>query len=278
MTGNATPTFVLVRPQMGENVGAAARAMWNFGLDRMTVVEPRDGWPNSRAVALASGAGRVLDAARVDPSTADAVGAAHWVLATTARERDLTKPLYDPETAMAEARDRIAQGQRVAVLFGPERAGLGNEDVAAAHAIVSVPSNPAFPSLNLAQCVLLMGYEWRRAAGGTGGVAVEMAGTDWATEAERAALVDHWEERLDAAGFFFPPARAPAMRRALRNLWSRMPLTSADIGTLHGAMRQMARWAAQGGAPSEDGPAARDGSGRDGGADEAAKDRGGPSR
>jgi tRNA/rRNA methyltransferase len=106
-----------------------------------------------------------------------------------------------------------------------------------------VPSNPAFPSLNLAQCVLLLAYEWRRAAGRADGVEIVMAGTDWATEAERAALAGHWEERLDRAGFFFPPARAAAMRRSMRNFWSRMPLTTADIGLLHGVMRQMSRWA-----------------------------------
>jgi tRNA/rRNA methyltransferase len=243
----AAPLFVLVRPQMGENIGAAARGMWNFGLDRMAAVAPRDGWPNPRAVALASGAGRVLDGARIVAGTGEAVADCHWVLATTARDRDLTKPVYDPEPAMAEARARIARGERVAVLFGPERTGLENDDVARAHAIVSVPSNPAFPSLNLAQCVLLMAYEWRRAAGVAGGVRVALAGTDWATEAERAALAEHWEGALDEAGFFFPPARAPTMRLALRNLWSRMPLTSADIGTLHGVMRQMARRARRGG-------------------------------
>ncbi|UWQ20586.1 RNA methyltransferase [Jannaschia sp. W003] len=249
-----TPDFVLVRPQMGENVGAAARAMLNFGLERMRVVAPRDGWPNERAVALASGAGRVLDAAVVSDTTADAVAGAHWVLATTARDRDLTKPVYDPEAAMREAARRIAEGQRVAVLFGPERTGLENDDVALANAIVSVPTNPAFPSLNLAQCVLLMGYEWRRTRG-VAAPAVEMAGTEWASAAEMAALGDHFEERLDEAGFFFPAGKAPAMKRNLRNLWSRMPLTRADVQTFHGMMRQMVRWAGRDAAPRDAGDA-----------------------
>ena len=240
-----TPAFVLVRPQMGENIGAAARAMLNFGLEHMRVVAPRDGWPNERAVALASGAGRLLDAAMVCETTEAAVADAQWVVATTARDRDLTKPVYDPEAAMAETARRLAEGQRVAVLFGPERTGLENDDVARANAIVSVPTNPDFPSLNLAQCVLLMGYEWRRTAG-VAAPATALAGTEWANAAEMAALGDHYETQLDRAGFFFPEAKAPAMKRHLRNLWSRLPLTRADVQTFHGMMRQMVRWKERG--------------------------------
>ncbi|CUH40881.1 putative tRNA/rRNA methyltransferase [Jannaschia seosinensis] len=240
------PDFVLVRPQMGENIGAAARAMLNFGLDRMSVVAPRDGWPNERAVAMASGAGRVLDGARLSATTAEAVADCAMVFATTARDRDLTKPVYSPEAAMIEARDRIARGERVAILFGPERTGLENDDVARANAIVSVPTNPDFPSLNLAQCVLLMGYEWRRAIAAPAAQTMEMAGTDFANHAELEALAAHYEERLDTAGFFFPEGKAPAMKRHLRNLWSRMPLTRADVQTFHGMMRQMVRWKERG--------------------------------
>jgi tRNA/rRNA methyltransferase len=241
------PAFVLVRPQMGENIGAAARGMWNFGLDALRVVAPRDGWPNSRAVAMASGAGRLLDEARLFDTTGAAVADATWVLATTARDRDLTKPLYTPEEAMREAMARIAQGGRVAVLFGPERAGLENDDIARANAIVSVPVNPAFPSLNLAQCVLLMGYEWRRATAPAEGRRMEWAGSEPATALEVERLGQHYEERLDEAGFFFPPAKAAGMKLTLRNLWSRMPLTRADVQTLHGVMRQMVRWKERGG-------------------------------
>jgi tRNA/rRNA methyltransferase len=240
------PAFVLVRPQLGENIGAAARAMLNFGLERLRVVGPRDGWPNARAVALASGAGRLLDGAMVTGTTPEAVADCAWVLATTARDRDLTKPVYTPEAAMAEALDRGRAGQRVAVLFGPERTGLENDDVARANAIVSVPTNPEFPSLNLAQCVAVMGYEWRRLATAAGGAHVAMAGTDWATQAEMDALADHYEARLEAAGFFFPEPKAPSMKRSLRNLWSRMPLTRADVAVLHGMMRQMVRWKERG--------------------------------
>ncbi|MEM9796456.1 MAG: RNA methyltransferase [Pseudomonadota bacterium] len=245
-TTETRPAFVLVRPQMGENIGAAARAMWNFGLEHMRVVAPRDGWPQERAVALASGAGRLLDGAMLTGTTAEAVGDCAFVFATTARDRDLTKPVFSPEAAMVEAARRGAAGQRVAVLFGPERAGLENDDIARANAIVSVPTNPDFPSLNLAQCVLLMGYEWRRASSVVEGRVDEMAGTDWANHAEMNALVDHYEARLGEAGFFFPEAKAPAMKRTLRNLWSRMPLTRADVQVFHGMMRQMVRWKERG--------------------------------
>ena len=236
------PSFVLVRPQMGENVGAAARAMLNFGLTHMRVVAPRDGWPSERAVAVASGAGRVLDDAMVVAATPQAVADATFVLATTARDRDMTKPVYDPAAAMAEIARRAGVGERCAVLFGPERTGLENDDVARANGIVAVPTNPGFPSLNLAQCVAVMAYEWRRASAPVVGTATRMAGQDWANAAEMAALADHYEARLEEAGFFFPPAKAPAMRLSLRNLWSRMPLTRADAQVFHGMMRQLVRW------------------------------------
>ena len=237
-----TPAFVLVRPQMGENIGAAARAMWNFGLDRMRIVAPRDGWPNPAAVAMASGAGRLLDEAQLCADLPEALADADFVLATTARDRDLTKPVYAPEAAMAEAAARIAAGQRVAVLFGPERAGLENEDIARANAIVSVPVNPAFASLNLAQCVLLMGYEWMRQTGEVIPRAEGLAGSDWASAGEVEHLARHYEERMEEAGFFFPEHKVASMKLNLRNMWSRMPLTRADVQMLHGMMRQMVRW------------------------------------
>ncbi|TCM78361.1 RNA methyltransferase [Rhodovulum steppense] len=235
------PVFVLVRPQMGENIGAAARAMWNFGLTGMRMVDPRDGWPNPRAVALASGAGRLLDHAGVFADTAEALADCDYVYATTSRARGLTKPVVTPERAMAEARGMIAQGRRVAVLFGPERAGLENEDIARANAIVEVPANPEFPSLNLAQCVLLTAYEWRREGPGIVAERLEMAGAAPATGLEVEKLAEHFEERLEAAGFFFPETKAANMKLNLRNMWSRMPLTRADVQTLHGMLRQLMR-------------------------------------
>lgn len=240
------PTFVLVRPQMGENIGAAARAMWNFGLDRMSIVAPRDGWPSTKAVAMASGAGRLLDEAQLCETTSDAVTEAHFVFATTARSRDLTKEVYSPEAAMKEAARRIAAGERISVLFGPERAGLENDDIAKANAIISVPVNPDFPSLNLAQCVLLTAYEWRRATGEVTGVETAFSGTELATGIEIEKLSQHYEDRLGTAGYFFPPEKSEGMKIVLRNLWSRMPLTRADVQMLHGILRQMVRWKERG--------------------------------
>lgn len=240
------PAFVLVRPQMGENIGGAARAMWNFGLDRMRLVAPRDGWPNQKAVAMASGAGRLLDEAGLFEDTAAALEDCHFVFATTARNRDLTKPVVSPERAMEMAREKIAAGEKVAVLFGPERAGLENDDIARANAIISVPVNPDFASLNLAQCVLLTAYEWRRQAGEVQPERVELAGADWASHIEIEKLAEHYEERLEQAGFFFPAIKADSMRLNLRNLWSRMRLTRSDVQMLHGVMRQMVRWKERG--------------------------------
>ena len=236
------PSVVLVRPQMGENIGAAARGMWNFGLDRMRVVAPRDGWPSQKAVAMASGAGRLLDEAGHFDRVEDALSDAHFVLATTARPRGLTKPILSPEEAMRQVAERIARGENVSIMFGPERSGLENDDIAQANAIISVPVNPDFPSLNLAQCVLLLGYEWRRATQTIQGKTMEMAKTEWADTGEIEKLSEHFEVTLDQAGFFFPETKAEGMKTNLRNLWSRMPLTRSDVQIFHGMMRQMVRW------------------------------------
>ena len=240
------PSFVLIRPQMGENIGGAARAMWNFGLDRMRLVSPRDGWPNQKAVAMASGAGRLLDEAGLYEDTPAALADCTYVFATTARSRGLTKPVVTPERAMEIAREKIAGGEKVAVLFGPERAGLENDDIARANAIINVPVNPEFASLNLAQCVLLTAYEWRRQAVEVAPERVELAGAEWASQIEIEKLSEHYEQRLDEAGFFFPEIKAEGMKLNLRNLWSRMPLTRSDVQMLHGVLRQMVRWKERG--------------------------------
>ena len=234
------PVFILVRPQMGENIGAAARAMLNFGLERLRIVEPRDGWPNPKAVAMASGAGRVLDFAGVFGSVQDALADCDYVFATTARGRELTKPVVTPERAMMMAREMAAAGKRVGVLFGPERAGLENEDVAQAQAIVTVPVNPEFFSLNLAQCVLLLGYEWGRQGSSVPPEVMAMGRTEFANGEEVVRLGDHFEERLEAAGFFYPEGKVAGMKLALRNMWSRLGLTRAEVQTFHGMLRQIA--------------------------------------
>ncbi|MFZ1725175.1 MAG: RNA methyltransferase [Albidovulum sp.] len=236
------PSFVLVRPQMGENIGASARAMLNFGLDRMRIVAPRDGWPNPRAVAMASGAaGQVLDHAGVFQTVPDAVADCAYVFATTARSRELIKPVMTPERAMAHARDLIDGGQRVAVLFGPERAGLENDDVARAHAVISVPVNPDFASLNLAQAVLLCAYEWCRQGTQQPPEVMGLGRSEFAPAIEIEKLGDHYEKSLDDIGFFFPATKADSMKLNLRNLWTRTALTRADVQMFHGILRKLVR-------------------------------------
>ena len=238
MSDTILPSVILVRPQMGENIGAAARAMLNFGLDRMAVVAPRDGWPSGPAVAMASGAGRVLDGARLFPSIDAAVGDHHYVYATTARLRGITKPVLTPEAAMADAALRVARGEKVGILFGPERAGLENEDLLSAQALITVPVNPDFPSLNLAQCVLLVAYEWARA---TGREPPRDDAPRPATREEVSHLLARLDARLDEAGFFFPADKADAMRLNLENLFYRLDLREPDIRILHGVVKILGR-------------------------------------
>ena len=234
------PVFILVRPQMGENIGAAARAMLNFGLDRMRIVAPRDGWPNPKANAMASGAGRVLDGAGLFPDVARSIADCDFVFATTARSRELVKPVVTPERAMEMARELGASGKRVGVLFGPERAGLENEDVVQANAIVTVPVNPDFASLNLGQSALLLAYEWGRQKSEVPPEVMGLGRTEFASREEVERLGDHFEERLEAAGFFFPPTKAEGMKQNLRNMWGRLGLTRAEVQTFHGMMKQIA--------------------------------------
>ena len=235
-----SPAIILVRPQMGENIGGAARAMLNFSLDRMRIVDPRDGWPNPKANAMASGAGRVLGHAGIFPDVASAVADCDYVFATTARSRELVKEIYTPEEAMRLARALGAEGKKVGILFGPERAGLENADVIHANAIITVPVNPEFFSLNLAQAVLLVAYEFGRLGAEAAPVTMEFARTELASREDVQRLGDHYEERLEAAGFFFPETKAEGMRQNLRNMWSRLGLTRAEVQTFHGILRQIA--------------------------------------
>jgi tRNA/rRNA methyltransferase len=251
----ADPAFVLVAPQMGENIGAAARAMWNFGLDGLRLVAPRDGWPNPKAEAMASGAAHLLEHARVVATTAEACADLTYVFATTARDRALTKLVLTPEQAMAEARAMAAAGERVGILFGPERSGLESADIVRSNAVVSVPVNPAFGSLNLGQCVLLMAYEWRRAVGGFAAVDYRLAGGRRATAGEVDRFVAQLVDRLDSVGFFFPDTKRASMIANLDNLFRRAPLTDADVRTLHGVVRALAEKHPRGAtAEADDGP------------------------
>ena len=236
----SAPTFILVEPQMGENIGAAARAMWNFGLDRMRIVNPRDGWPNERAEAMATGATHVLSDASLHETTREATADLSWVYATTARPRDLTKRVLTPEAAAHEMRERIAAGDKVGVLFGRERSGLENEDIERSSAVITVPVNPAFGSLNLAQCSLLIGYEWLKVADKTPPEDLDPGRDGFAVKADVDCLIDFMETELSESGFFFPEDKKASMLATLRNLYHRMPLTAADLRMLWGTTRSLA--------------------------------------
>ena len=231
--------IMLVNPQLGENIGAAARIMLNFGLEDLRLVEPRDGWPNPAAAAMASGAGRVLDNAMVTADLRSSLPGIQYVFATTARRRDLNKPVTDAAAAMAEARLRTERGQRVGVIFGPERAGLENRDLAFANAVIEVPVNPQFRSINLAQCVALVCYEWMRS--GAGRSKETHSGRMPADAAVKARFVELLVDDLEQAGYFWPPENSVGMQLNLRNLFMRMDLTAAEIRTLHGVRRSLVR-------------------------------------
>jgi len=239
--------FILVEPQMGENIGAAARAMLNFGITGLRLVAPRDGWPNPAAKAMAAGASAVIDGARVFETLAEAVADCTRVLATTARARELRLPVTTPRAAAADMMLQLRQneGARCAVLFGGERSGLTSDQVAMADAILTIPVNPAFASLNLAQAVLVMAYEWGQAIAATdGGIdtfASPLAAEPPAPRAEFTRLMVHLETELEAAGFFHPPEKKPLMIRNLTAALTRAGLTRIEVQTLRGVIKALAR-------------------------------------
>lgn len=235
----AQPAIILVRPQLGENIGKAARAMLNFGLEDMRLVAPRDGWPNPAAGPSASGADHVLDQARVFETLQEAVEDCNIVLATTRRPRGTLKEVVTPEHGAAQARQLDAKGERIGILFGPERSGLDNEDIAASDAILSVPLNEEFGSLNLAQAVVLFSYEWFKAADTTAAHRLERDYSGQATKKDIQGLMDHLEDALDAREYFYPEERAPVMRRTLRNLIQRAGFTVQETQTLRGVIKKL---------------------------------------
>jgi tRNA/rRNA methyltransferase len=236
-TPPAGPVIILVQPQLAENIGMTARAMANFGLSELRLVSPKNGWPKKGVREAASGATHILDAATIHATLAEAIADLHYVLATTARERGQMKRVLAPDAAMQDVVAR--EGQRVGILFGRERAGLDNDEVSLADAIVTFPVDPRFSSLNLAQGVLLMGYEWRRAAGlsvlpFTG----EMLSPP-ATREAMASLVASLEDQLAAAGFY-PPEKREIIARNMRDMLHRMAMTEQDVRTMRGALRALA--------------------------------------
>ncbi len=235
------PVIVLVGPQLGENIGAAARAMLNCGLVELRLVAPRDGWPNERAQAMATGASReIVDGAAVFETTAEAVADLHRVYATTARRRDLLKPAIGPRELATEIGDCAAQGLRSGVLFGPERAGLDNDDVALASHVVHIPLNPGYASLNLAQAVLLVAHAWFEAeAGGAVATAGRKSTTPLATAAQLVNLFEHLEQELDASGFLRVTEKRGIMVRNLRSILHRAELREHEVRALHGVVSSL---------------------------------------
>lgn len=225
------PVFVLVRPQLGENIGKAARAMLNFGLTEMRLVAPRDGWPNPSAGPAASGADIILEQAQVFDSVAEAVADCAHIYATTVRKRGLVKPVVTPEVAAQEI--HAAQG-RTAILFGPERSGLETDDVAIARKILTVPINPEFGSLNLAQAVILVAYEWSKHLALESPPLVELDPP--APQEELDGLIGHLERLLEPVGYFFPPDREPASRRTLRSVLTKPAWNANEVRTLRGVL------------------------------------------
>ncbi len=233
------PVIVLVEPQLGENIGAAARAMANFGLATLRLVRPRQKWPNDKAHVMAAGADRILDRAVLYDSLEAAIADCNFVLATTARAHDQAKPVIGPEEAAAEAAEHVSAGSTVAFLFGRERHGLENDEVGLADRIVTLPVNPAFASLNLAQAVVIVAYEWFKRTGG----GLPFSTREKSAPAPKQQLLAFYaalERELEKVEFFRPADKRETMQINLRNIFARMAPTRQDIQTLHGVVMAIA--------------------------------------
>ena len=225
------PVFILVRPQLGENIGKAARAMLNFGLTELRLVAPRDGWPNPSAGPAASGADSVLADAQVYDSVANVTADCEHVYATTVRKRGVIKPVLTPEAAAAEMQSVPG---RSAILFGPERTGLESDDVAIARTIITVPINPKFGSLNLAQAVMVVAYEWSKSQNLAQPPKVDDEPP--APQAELDGLIGQLDAMLDYAGFYFPPDKVPTVMRNIRSILTKPGWNAQEVRTLRGVL------------------------------------------
>ncbi len=239
VAGAAGPAIILVRPQLGENIGASARAMLNCGLVDLRIVNPRDGWPSPQAVRASSGADTVIENARIYQTTGQAIAGLERVFATTARPRDMVKPVMTPEAAASEIRRVEAESSTCGVLFGAERMGLDNNDVVLADTVIEVPLNPAYRSLNLGQAVLLISWSWFRLADETPELRLELGGTRPATKEELVNFFTRMEAALIESGFLYPEAKRPAMIRNIRNMFQRLAPTDQDLRTLHGIVASL---------------------------------------
>jgi len=234
------PVVVLVEPQMGENIGAAARAMANFGLGRLRLVKPRQGWPNEKATVMAAGADRILDGAQLYETLEEAVADCSFVVATTARHHDQLKPIIDAQQAAAEMAPRVSAGDTVALVFGRERNGLENHEVGLADRILTLPVNPAFASLNLAQAVIVVAYEWFKLAGSDAVREDAPRSSPPVGKQQLGAFFRDLESELEKVEFFRPAEKRETMTINLRNIFTRMELTQQDIRTLHGVVTAIA--------------------------------------
>lgn len=239
-TGSGGPVVILVQPQMGENIGACARAMLNCGLTELRLVNPRDGWPNEKAVSASAGATGVIDGAKLFATTAEAIADLQKVYSTAARVRGMVKDIVTPRRAARDIRAHVGAGRRVGILFGPERTGLVNDDIVLSDTMISVPLNPGFSSLNLAQAVLLVAYEWWIAADGTEEFYTHTGQSRAATKAELLNLFEHLEAALDPTGFFTHPDKKPSMVTNIRNTLQRAHMTEQEVRTFHGIIAALA--------------------------------------
>ncbi|MCJ8307692.1 MAG: RNA methyltransferase [Rhizobiaceae bacterium] len=228
------PVIILVNPQLGENIGASARAMANFGLAELRLVDPRDGWPNEVARANAAKADHIIDGVQVFDTLEEALADLNFVYATTARQREMLKPVRDPATACATLRQRHGHGERVGILFGRERWGLESVEVALADEIVTFPVNPAFASLNISQAVLLMSYEWMRT--GDAELPISEPPSLPARKEDLFGLFDHLEGVLDRENYFRPPHKRATMVENLRNIFQKAELSQQEIHALRGVV------------------------------------------
>jgi tRNA/rRNA methyltransferase len=238
MDESSSPSIILVAPQLGENVGTAARAMANFGLADLRLVNPREGWPNDKARAAASGADHVLERVSVYATAAEAIADLGFIYATTARAREVAKPVAGPRQAALRVRALAARGSRTGVLFGPERAGLNNEDLSLADEILTFPVDPGFASINLAQAVLLFGYEWRLAGLAPDEQVLPLVDGRPvpAPKEDLIRLFEHLESALDATGFFRPPEKRPHTVESLRAMLQRAGFSEQEVRTLRGVV------------------------------------------
>ena len=235
------PAIILVKSQLGENIGTAARAMHNCGLDDLRLVSPKYGWPNEAAFKPSAGGISVLEKARVFETTQDAIADLNKVYASTARMRDQTKYIYTPKGAAADFVEQIGSGNKVGILFGPEKSGLDNEDLVLCNAVINVPLNPEYTSLNLAQAVLLIGYEWFQAIADVEALTLRCGDAPIASKGELTDLFEHLEKELDNSGFLRVKHKRPAMVRNIRNMLSRIPLTSQEVRTLRGIIASLVK-------------------------------------